>query len=258
MTSHPLTLRAAAVVAAALLGGTLAAEVSGADEAGRLADPGRSAVASRLWTQPVQPRESPLLAPAVTARVGPVPASTATRAPASSRGASPRPRPVVAAPRISPLGLGTPRVLRVPAVGLDLPVQAEGVDPTGLMGLPDTVGAAGWYRYGPRPGSDQGSAVIAGHVDTAEEGIGPMAGLDALLVGDEVVVESTTSRTTYEVTSVATVAQRDLDLERLFARTGSPRLHLVTCGGAYLPDQGGYQSNVVVVAVPTTSETFER
>ena len=29
---------------------------------------------------------------------------------------------------------------------------------------------------------------------------------------------------------------------------GAPRLHLVTCGGPYLPDRGGYQDNVVVSA----------
>lgn len=258
MTSHSLTLRAAAVVAAALLGGTLAAEVSGADEEARVDDPRQLAVANRVWSTPVQPRESPLLAPAVVARPGPVPTSLATRTRTSSRGVAPRPRPVLTAPRISQAGPGSPRLLRVPAIDLILPVQAEGVDPTGLMSLPDTVGAAGWYRHGPRPGSARGSTVIAGHVDTEEEGIGPMAGLEALVAGDQVVVESTRGRTTYDVISVATIAQQDLDLERLFARTGPPRLRLVTCGGAYLPDQGGYQSNVVVVAAPTASERLAR
>ena len=36
----------------------------------------------------------------------------------------------------------------------------------------------------------------------------------------------------------------------LFARTGPGRLQIVTCGGSYLPDKGGYQENIVVTAAP--------
>ena len=38
--------------------------------------------------------------------------------------------------------------------------------------------------------------------------------------------------------------------EELFARTGTERLRIITCGGDYLPDEGGYQQNLVVTAVP--------
>lgn len=143
-----------------------------------------------------------------------------------------------------------PTMLRVPALDLRLPVRPEGVDAAGAMALPDTVAAAGWYRYGPRPGAEAGAAVIAGHVDTAEEGVGPLAALVGLGPGDVVSIDSARGTVDYTVATVATIAREDLDLDRLFARGGSPRLHLVTCGGAYLPEAGGYQSNVVVVAVP--------
>jgi hypothetical protein len=39
-------------------------------------------------------------------------------------------------------------------------------------------------------------------------------------------------------------------LDRLFARTGAPRLTLVTCGGGFREDAGSYLDNVVVTAVP--------
>ena len=39
--------------------------------------------------------------------------------------------------------------------------------------------------------------------------------------------------------------------EELFARTGPERLWIITCGGEYLPDEGGYQQNLVVTAVPS-------
>ena len=39
------------------------------------------------------------------------------------------------------------------------------------MDLPEDVDRVGWYRFGPAPGAD-GSAVLAGHVDDAEQGLG--------------------------------------------------------------------------------------
>ena len=36
----------------------------------------------------------------------------------------------------------------------------------------------------------------------------------------------------------------------LFSRRGPERLHVITCGGEYLPDAGGYQQNLVVTAAP--------
>ena len=57
------------------------------------------------------------------------------------------------------------------------------------------------------------------------------------------------SRTvTYRTTSVTRISKALIDLPAVFSRTGSPRLHLITCGGAYLPAEGGYQDNVLVVA----------
>lgn len=51
----------------------------------------------------------------------------------------------------------------------------------------------------------------------------------------------------YRVTEVTRVAKVQLDTDGLFATIGPPRLHLVTCTGAYLPGSG-YQQNLVVVA----------
>ena len=44
--------------------------------------------------------------------------------------------------------------------------------------------------------------------------------------------------------------KRALPVDLLFTREGPPRLTLVTCGGPFLPDIGGYRDNVVVVAEP--------
>jgi hypothetical protein len=52
------------------------------------------------------------------------------------------------------------------------------------------------------------------------------------------------------VVSRELISKRALPLERIFARTGPPRLTLVTCGGPFLPETGRYRDNVVVVAEP--------
>ncbi|QBR92449.1 class F sortase [Nocardioides euryhalodurans] len=215
--------RTAVVVAAVLLGGAVAggaALVSG----GHGADPEAS------------PRGLPLLERQPER-------ARAERAPTVGRtSARPDPRPERPAP---------PTRLRIGALDLELPVAAMGVDADGLMALPTTPFATAWYRYGADPTDRQGAVVVAGHVDTAEEGVGPLARLGGLAAGSRVTLDHRGGSTTYEVVAVRRLPKAVLDLPALFRRTGPPRLHLVTCGGPYLPDQGGYQDNVVVVAEPT-------
>ncbi len=177
--------------------------------------------------------------------VGTVQASVAepTASPARPQGAVRTEASPSAAPEPTP-----PTGLRVPALDLELPVQALGVDDAGGMALPETPFAAAWYRFGPGPLDSRGATVVAGHVDTAEEGIGPLAGLTSLRPGQSVVLDAGDETVRYLVEEVRQVDKAVVDLEALFSRDGPPRLHLVTCGGAYLPEAGGYQANVVVVA----------
>lgn len=51
----------------------------------------------------------------------------------------------------------------------------------------------------------------------------------------------------YVVVAVRTFPKHALPAEELFARAGRERLVLVTCGGRYDPDDGGWDSNIVVV-----------
>ena len=66
----------------------------------------------------------------------------------------------------------------------------------------------------------------------------------------DVVAGATTIR--YRATDVLRVNKHDFDPEAVFARTGPERLHVVTCGGRYDRAAGGYEDNVIVVAVPVT------
>lgn len=141
-----------------------------------------------------------------------------------------------------------PRRLVIPSAGVELPVDPMGVRPDGQMDLPGSPWRAGWYRFGAGPGAP-GATVIAGHIDTVADGIGPLAALTGLRLGAELRVSTADSTYRYRVTAVRTIDKRELDLPALFVRSGRPRLHVVSCGGTFTPG-AGYASNVVVVAEP--------
>jgi hypothetical protein len=154
-----------------------------------------------------------------------------------------------AAPTVVPRRPEPVRVT-VPALGVDASVEPVGVRDDGQMAIPDDVDRTGWYRFGPVPG-DSGSAVLAGHVDDRDQGLGELAPLRAADAGTEVVVtDAAGTASRWRVVSREQIDKQALPLDRLFAREGPPRLVLVTCGGPFLPDVGGYESNVVVVAEP--------
>jgi hypothetical protein len=137
----------------------------------------------------------------------------------------------------------------VSAVGIDAAIRPVGVAADGQMALPPNPRVLGWYRFGPSPGAD-GSAVLAGHLDSRRYGLGPLVRLRNVETGDLVEVTSADgSSLTYRVDGVARFEQQGLP-DDVFARTGAPRLRLITCGGEYDVGAGGYQQNLVVTAVP--------
>ncbi|MGY1833270.1 class F sortase [Geodermatophilus sp. SYSU D01180] len=165
--------------------------------------------------------------------------------------APPAPGPAVrdAAPAPAP-AVVPPVRLRVPALGVDAPVDPAGVAGDGQMALPGDVARAGWYRFGPAPGAP-GSAVLAGHVDDAGQGLGALAPLHSAEPGQEVLVTDAAGATSrWRVVARELLDKQALPVDLLFTREGPPRLTLVTCGGPFLPDVGGYRDNVVVVAEP--------
>jgi sortase (surface protein transpeptidase) len=175
-----------------------------------------------------------------------LPTPTASSAPSSSGPAVPTRDAAPAAPTEA----AAPARLRIPSLGVDSVVDPEGVAADGQMALPEDVDRVGWYRFGPLPGAP-GSAVIAGHVDDREQGLGALAPLREAAVGTEVLVTDAEGTTTlWRVVSRELITKQALPLDRLFARSGPPRLTLVTCGGPFLPEYGSYRDNVVVVAEP--------
>jgi len=145
---------------------------------------------------------------------------------------------------------GLPRRLVIPRLGVKMPIAAVAVDAETAMALPPRPTQIGWYAYGPRPGASHGSAVLGGHVDSRQYGVGPLAALKRLRPGDDVVVVTENGAERFRVRSVQLLSKQGLDLGKLFDREGDRLLRIITCGGTFRRSQGGYQANVVVTALP--------
>ncbi|MFJ7339280.1 class F sortase [Streptomyces sp. NPDC101110] len=146
-----------------------------------------------------------------------------------------------------------PRRVLLPDVGVDARVTPVGVTDRGDMTVPGDPSVAGWYRYGPAPGSASGSAVLVGHVDSDTGAIGELAGLYDVRRGDRVEVRRAGAEPVrYRVLARVTVPKDELP-PSAFRRTGSPVLTLITCAPPFVPERGGYLSNLVVTAEPLES-----
>lgn len=188
------------------------------------------------------------------ADVGQVPAAEAAAG-------SPAPvvsRSVVAATPVSPSGAGRvagqpvsgqPQRLTIAAVDIDAPVVPVSVDAQGGLGVPDDVKTLGWWQGGAAPGSTSGTVVIDGHVDSAVQGIGEFFRLEKSTPGDIVRLATTVGVLQYRVVARASYVKAQLPTE-VFARTGAPRLVLITCGGSFDKTTRNYADNIVVYATP--------
>jgi sortase (surface protein transpeptidase) len=98
---------------------------------------------------------------------------------------------------------------------------------------------------------EQGTAVIAGHVDSRTQGRGAFWPLRELRPGDviEVVHEDGTS-TRWRVDEVVRYPKTDIPIEDIFTFDGDERLALITCGGEFDRSAGAYLDNYVVMASP--------
>lgn len=136
------------------------------------------------------------------------------------------------------------------SIGVDLPVVETGVANDGLMQLPETNTEVAWYAFGSRPGERAGTTVMAAHVDTRAEGLGPFYRLRDLRGGATIAIKDANGRTRrYSVTAVDDVQKSRIALDQLFRRDGPPELKVLTCGGPF-SRQTGYRDNIVVTAQP--------
>jgi sortase (surface protein transpeptidase) len=175
---------------------------------------------------PPRPEASPSTAPATTTT------STRAAAPSTTR-PPPRPSPPVA--------------VEIPSIGVSSRLIRLGLNADGTMEVPRDYGVAGWFTGGAMPGED-GPAVISGHVDS-KSGPAVFYRLRELRLGDRVeVVQAGGSRARFTVERVEQFDKQRFPTDDVYYPTLSPRLRLVTCGGAFDPATGHYRSNVIAFA----------
>lgn len=134
--------------------------------------------------------------------------------------------------------------------GSDAPVQPASTV-NGELEVPENVDHLGWWDGGAYVNDPFGSTVVAGHIDSAEQGVGFFGKLLTIAVGDEVVVQGEDGELAYTVTSTELVDKDVLvDDTVAFDQSGSHRLVLITCSGRWIPELHSYESNFVVIAEP--------
>ncbi|MGP4002158.1 class F sortase [Streptomyces sp. 8N706] len=144
------------------------------------------------------------------------------------------------------LPASTPARVKIPAIRVDAPLTALGLEPDGWIQSPPASdkNLAGWFKDAVTPG-EQGTAVVVGHVDNAA---GPVVfyNLGALKKGNHVEAVRQDGRTAvFEIYGIEVFEKRNFPAERVYADTGRPEIRVITCGGRFARGSG-YNGNVVV------------
>jgi hypothetical protein len=148
------------------------------------------------------------------------------------------------------------RVVAVPPVKVKLPGVANAAvlpvafSSDGQLQVPRSPDDVGWWAGGASPGSDDGTVLLVGHVDSAKYGRGVFAGLSEVPVGADVAVTGGDGGVhKYRIVARRTYDQKALPSD-LFRGDVKPRLALVTCIGAYDHKAHRYTHNLVLYGVP--------
>ena len=175
---------------------------------------------------------------------------------ASPATAPPSAQPVASAPpaavaeRVGSVVPEPPRGIRLPN-GRRVVVRPVGTTRNGLLDVPADIELAGWWSGGSRLGDPFGSTLVAAHVDSRTQGLGPFASLLGVHAGDRVHVWSHGLRQAFEITSLRLRPQGTIGSSSyLHSPKGPRRLTLVTCAGPYDAARGGYQNLAVITATP--------
>lgn len=156
-------------------------------------------------------------------------------------------------PRRVVLGASRPTRLTIPAIGVD----AAGITDLGLradrtLEVPTDAETVGWYTNSPTPG-ESGPALLAAHLDWQGRK-GKFYDLRKVRPGDQVVVERADGwAASFTVRRVEQHPKDRFPTQAVYGHVESPELRLVTCGGRFDREAGGYRDNIVVYAEMTGS-----
>jgi Sortase domain len=178
----------------------------------------------------------------------PKPADLASSSAGGEPAATPTPA-LVGRPAGSQITPERPRRIILPS-GTVMRVRRTSTATTGSLDIPTNIKQAGWWDGGSRLGDPFGAIVVAAHVDSFTQGLGRFAELLSMKPGDLIRLDSSHLSATFQVVRAGLVPKTSISPRSgVFAATGESRLVLITCGGQFDPAHGGYQSNMVVVAI---------
>jgi hypothetical protein len=180
-----------------------------------------------------------------SAAVGPRgPAARALTAPAAVR----TPATAAAGIRTGAVSPEAPRGVRLPS-GLLVPVRPVSTTADGVLDVPGDIEVAGWWRGGSRVGDPFGSVLVAAHVDSLTQGLGPFADLLSVRPGQSLELTTAHLSQEYVVSELRLVDKGPLSEHAwVYSARGPHRLTLVTCAGPFDAARGGYQQLAVVTA----------
>lgn len=140
-----------------------------------------------------------------------------------------------------------PASLRIPSLDVESELLHTGLRPDGTAEVPEDFDAASWFQEGGRTGEAR-PTVLLGHVDSVD-GPAVFARIDELSEGDTVEVTDAESEVhAYEVVDVQVHPYDEFPTFEVFSGSGGDVLRLVTCTGAFDPQERSYEDNLVVFA----------
>ncbi len=144
--------------------------------------------------------------------------------------------------------VANPVRVRIPAIGVDAPVNPLHVDKNGVLPPPDGNHITGWWQQGPEPG-EKGPAVIAGHFDSFR-GPAVFFRLTELHAGDEIFIDRADGSTAMFATQRVERHGKDaFPTEAVYRDTPDSQLRLITCGGDFDDTDRRYLDNIIVYAL---------
>jgi len=140
----------------------------------------------------------------------------------------------------------SPVRLTIPKIHIDAAIEYVGLTTNEEMDVPKNTDNVGWFALGPRPG-EKGSAVLAGHKNSANGKAGVFADLDKLKVGDKLYITDNKGGTTAFVVSASRTYHPGY-ADDVFNRDDAAHINLITCDGWWDEIKRSYSERLVVFA----------
>lgn len=154
-------------------------------------------------------------------------------------------------PALSTQHMDTGAHLQIPAIKVDAPIEAVGLNMNHHLDVPVIHGAngVGWFVNGPRPG-DMGSATIDGYANQSDGTAGVFNKLANLHKGDAILIVNQTGIVQhFSVLTVQSYSPDQTPATAIFGDGSGTYLNLITCDDDWIPTYP-QSPQIVVHAIP--------